>query len=173
MRSGLLEVHLGFPVLALSLLQREIPERSQLSLQSHHVSSFLPNRMSQLELAEDEKDLVIYRVIQESLTNALKHAKTEEISVNLIMRDRLLFLTIEDNGVGFDYDSVSKNKAIIDRAFSEELGFKITCTLETAKTKAPLKKDLKETIVGDPAIKEVMELFNGKIVDIKNTTEKK
>ncbi|MEJ2723206.1 MAG: PAS domain S-box protein [Deltaproteobacteria bacterium] len=63
------------------------------------------------DLGEDGKDLVIYRVIQEGLTNAVKYAQAEEIFINLIERDRLLLLTIEDYGAGFDYDSVSKKTA--------------------------------------------------------------
>ena len=52
----------------------------------------------------------MYRVVQEGLTNALKYAEAKEIFINLIGRDRRVVLTVEDNGVGFDYDAVTKRK---------------------------------------------------------------
>jgi len=62
------------------------------------------------DLGDEQRDLVIYRVVQESLTNILKHARANEISLNLIARNSALSLTIEDDGVGFDYDEVSGDK---------------------------------------------------------------
>lgn len=50
----------------------------------------------------EEKELVIFRVLQELITNAVKHAKASNILINCIQEDRLLLLTIEDDGVGFD-----------------------------------------------------------------------
>ena len=59
---------------------------------------------------ENRKDMVIYRVVQESLTNAVKHANPDEIFINLIKRENHLSLSIDDNGIGFDYDSVLKTR---------------------------------------------------------------
>ncbi len=52
------------------------------------------------------KDLVIYRIIQESLHNTLKHAQATEIFINLTKRNDYFFLAVEDNGSGFDYDKI-------------------------------------------------------------------
>lgn len=49
-----------------------------------------------------EKELAIYRITQEAVNNIQKHAFTETIHVNLIGRDGWIFLSIEDNGRGFD-----------------------------------------------------------------------
>jgi signal transduction histidine kinase len=50
-----------------------------------------------------EKSLMIYRIIQELLTNALKHAQATEILVQIIfLNNKSISLTVEDNGVGFD-----------------------------------------------------------------------
>lgn len=46
----------------------------------------------------------LYRLSQESLNNAAKHAQATQISVVLRGVDEMLMLTITDNGVGFDPD---------------------------------------------------------------------
>jgi two-component system sensor histidine kinase UhpB len=48
-------------------------------------------------------ELVCYRVAQEALTNAIKHAQPEKISVRLVL-GKLITLTVRDDGVGFDPD---------------------------------------------------------------------
>ncbi len=44
----------------------------------------------------------IYRLAQEALRNAGRHAKADRISVNLVERDEYLTLIVEDDGRGFD-----------------------------------------------------------------------
>lgn len=51
-----------------------------------------------------EKELVIYRIIQESINNIQKHARAETIHVNLIGRKGVVSVSIEDNGSGFDLE---------------------------------------------------------------------
>ena len=48
----------------------------------------------------------IYRIIQELVTNSLKHANASEISVQLCKRGHRLEITVEDNGKGFDPNRV-------------------------------------------------------------------
>ncbi|MEQ9414554.1 MAG: sensor histidine kinase [Cyclobacteriaceae bacterium] len=58
---------------------------------------------------DKDQELLIYRVAQESATNALKHAHASHISVNFRWTDTSLLLTITDDGLGFDLASI-KNK---------------------------------------------------------------
>jgi signal transduction histidine kinase len=44
----------------------------------------------------------LYRITQEALNNAAKHAKADRITVLLEKRENEVLLIIEDNGVGFD-----------------------------------------------------------------------
>jgi signal transduction histidine kinase len=44
----------------------------------------------------------IYRIVQEALNNAIKHAKASYATVRLSTKDNDIFLKITDNGVGFD-----------------------------------------------------------------------
>lgn len=50
----------------------------------------------------DNKCLIIYRIIQEQLNNALKHSNAQRVVIRLAHSGQRVHLTIEDNGVGFD-----------------------------------------------------------------------
>jgi signal transduction histidine kinase len=53
-------------------------------------------------------ETVIYRIIQELTTNILKHAKATEAMVQFNFRDDEFFITVEDNGIGFDKAKISE-----------------------------------------------------------------
>ena len=55
------------------------------------------------------KELQIYRIIQEALNNTLKHGKANAAKVILISENGYLSLEIKDNGNGFDVDQQLKN----------------------------------------------------------------
>jgi DNA polymerase-3 subunit gamma/tau len=81
-----------------------------------------------------------------------------------------LVLTL-NGGDSLFADSIKKNTALIEQIFSEEVGSKIEIEVETAKKKTIRKKDLKEEVMAEPAIKEALELFEGRIVDVTLKTE--
>ncbi|AXY75228.1 PAS domain S-box protein [Paraflavitalea soli] len=54
----------------------------------------------------DNKRLVIYRIIQEQLNNALKHSEAQTVVIDLAHRGPHVQLTIQDNGIGFDPEQV-------------------------------------------------------------------
>jgi two-component system, NarL family, sensor histidine kinase UhpB len=49
-----------------------------------------------------EQELVVYRVAQEALTNAVRHSGATRIRFSLTSRSRELVLEVEDDGRGFD-----------------------------------------------------------------------
>lgn len=53
-----------------------------------------------------EQEISIYRLLQESLNNAIKHAHATEITVTLKRLDPTIQLHVEDNGRGFDPDAI-------------------------------------------------------------------
>jgi len=55
-------------------------------------------------------ETALYRVIQEALKNVAKHAHARAAQVRLGRADNLIFCSIEDDGEGFDYDTVSSDK---------------------------------------------------------------
>ncbi|MBE7174806.1 MAG: tetratricopeptide repeat protein [Mucilaginibacter polytrichastri] len=54
--------------------------------------------------------IVIYRIVQELLGNAIKHAEASVILVQCSQNDSVFFITVEDDGKGFD-PSVRKESA--------------------------------------------------------------
>ena len=65
-----------------------------------------------IEMPED-KSVNIYRIIQELLYNAIKHAKASEIEIEIIKKRSILVLKVADNGTGFDYkQKVAERKGI-------------------------------------------------------------
>ncbi|MEI6946905.1 PAS domain S-box protein [Paraflavisolibacter sp. H34] len=57
---------------------------------------------------DDTRNLTLYRIVQEQLTNILKYARTETTFIDLKKRADKLVLTIRDEGVGFDRKKVKK-----------------------------------------------------------------
>lgn len=51
---------------------------------------------------EPQKEMVLFRIVQESLNNAIKHAKAKNIHINLLYQQELFSLIISDDGSGFD-----------------------------------------------------------------------
>ncbi|MBD3748248.1 MAG: sensor histidine kinase [Sphingobacteriales bacterium] len=65
------------------------------------------------ERLDERTETILYRVIQESVNNTIKHAKASKLSIQLFKDEEGINLTIEDNGVGFD-PSVAKNGIGLD-----------------------------------------------------------
>ena len=81
---------------ALEILTQEFAQRSGLQLT--------------LELTDSPTDdgdrLALYRLVQEALTNVLRHAKAKNVRVSLGEADGWLQLQIRDDGQGFNPDAV-------------------------------------------------------------------
>ena len=55
-----------------------------------------------------ETEIVLYRVVQESLQNARKHARSAPVHVIITLRQDKLLLTVRDEGPGFDARDVAR-----------------------------------------------------------------
>lgn len=60
---------------------------------------FYDQQAGPLTFAQDEED-TLYRVVQESMTNAVRHGHATEIHISLTRRDNLLTIDVRDNGLG-------------------------------------------------------------------------
>jgi len=63
--------------------------------------------------------LCLYRVAQESLNNALKHARTPTVAVTITKLQNMFYMTIQDSGIGFDSSISSKGLGLV--SMSERL----------------------------------------------------
>jgi two-component system sensor histidine kinase UhpB len=77
---------------ALMHLTERIADRSSVRV-GRNISRHLPT-------LEPEKELVIYRVAQEALTNVLRHAEAQHVVVNLGVANGSVILRVEDDGCG-------------------------------------------------------------------------
>jgi signal transduction histidine kinase len=60
----------------------------------------------------NETRILVYRIVQESLTNIGKHAEAQDVSITLKKHPRCLSFSIADNGKGFDLEEArSRNVA--------------------------------------------------------------
>ncbi len=55
-----------------------------------------------------ELETACFRIAQEALTNVIRHAKATQVLVRLTRESHVLFLTVKDDGVGFDVERLRK-----------------------------------------------------------------
>ncbi len=79
-------------VAALEILAREITEQSGIEVQS----SLAPVSLSA------SAELVVYRLVQEAVTNLSKHARASQVWLSLATDSDRVVLSVRDDGVGFD-----------------------------------------------------------------------
>ena len=83
----------------------------------------------------------LFRITQESINNIIKYAKASEVFIQLVLQDKILQLTIEDDGIGFNADeklkSGSSNFGLFNmRKRAESLSGKMV--IDSAATKGTL-----------------------------------
>lgn len=89
---------------ALEDLQSRISETGKLkvNLYTSNVSGSL----------DGEQELQLYRIVQELMSNILKHSEATETNIQLNENDDSVNLIVEDNGVGFNPDKLNVNAGI-------------------------------------------------------------
>lgn len=75
----------------------------------------------EIEQISEKRKLVLFRIIQEQVTNVLKHADASKLFIELIADNCLLSLTISDNGRGFDKNNIKKGVGLHNIANRAEL----------------------------------------------------
>ncbi len=57
---------------------------------------------------EHTYEIVLYRIVQELLNNTIKHAQATKSTIQLSKNNNLISLTVEDNGNGYDVNTIKK-----------------------------------------------------------------
>ncbi|MEO6252655.1 MAG: PAS domain S-box protein [Ferruginibacter sp.] len=83
----------------IELLIEPMRKTSQFEI-SLHVDTF------ENSIVNSEIQTNLYRIVQEQLTNILKHAEASKIRINVRLTKKLIKLNIADNGKGFDTGSL-------------------------------------------------------------------
>ena len=64
--------------------------------ESVHIQLSLPDDL----FLKSEKQIILFRIIQEAMQNALKHANPQQIGIKIWIENSFLFATIADDGTG-------------------------------------------------------------------------
>jgi signal transduction histidine kinase len=91
---------LGLP-LAITTYCQEFRKRTGIPVLLH-IDPSLP-------FIQDVYAVTLYRILQEALTNIIKHADASQVWVDLEQEENRLSLTIQDNGCGFDAENARSN----------------------------------------------------------------
>ncbi|MEZ5397298.1 MAG: GAF domain-containing sensor histidine kinase [Bryobacterales bacterium] len=67
-------------------------------------------RMSNVEELPDGPKIMMYRLVQECFTNAVKHSNARNVSVELTRRNGLVRMRMHDDGVGFSIAEASQKR---------------------------------------------------------------
>ncbi len=59
-----------------------------------------------------DTQLMVYRIIQESVHNAMKHANAQNIDIAIHVKEQILSAQVSDNGIGFDSEILKKESGI-------------------------------------------------------------
>lgn len=85
---------------------------------------------------DKQRELIIYRILQETVNNIIKHAASQKIIIHLHYSPEELTLSITDNGKGFDLTPLNHDtsyglgiKNMYNRARLMGAGFQISSTL--------------------------------------------
>ncbi len=57
----------------------------------------------------DDVEVVVYRIIQEALTNVVKHANATHVEVSLAREGGIVSASVIDNGRGFNLESIRRS----------------------------------------------------------------
>ena len=61
------------------------------------------------ERIDNKIELTLYRIMQELVNNALKHANATKIMISVVRKDNKIIFTFSDNGKGFDVEKAKKD----------------------------------------------------------------
>jgi len=59
---------------------------------------------------DDALKITIFRIIQESLNNIIKHAQASNVNIHLVYEEKNVHINVWDNGLGFDLDEAKKRR---------------------------------------------------------------
>jgi signal transduction histidine kinase len=78
-----------------------------------------------------EKEIILFRIVQEALNNILKHSKGDSIVICLNYTSETLALTIQDNGIGFSKQNVESKRAGLKNMKQRAQMIQAACSIET------------------------------------------
>jgi len=85
---------------------------------------------------ENSLEIGVFRIIQELITNTIKHANASHATINLSLYDNALTIIVEDNGNGFKIEKLDLTKSMGLHAIQTRIAhFKGTITIDSTINK--------------------------------------
>lgn len=100
------------------------------------------------------------------LSAVLQQAKVE-------LRGDEINITLDKGHSAIFHDSIKENAAAIEQILLREAGKKLRVKLVTVEKKTLPKRELKQKALDEPLIKEALQLFEGRIVDVSGPVNNK
>ncbi len=82
-----------------SMLRRASSDATEFSFEINSIDGAFP----------EDSEINVYRIVQESVNNIIKHADASLAKIRIERRERTVEITIEDNGKGFDTEKTRAN----------------------------------------------------------------
>jgi signal transduction histidine kinase len=60
---------------------------------------------------DDAMKITIFRIIQESLNNIIKHSQATHVNIHVHYEDKQVRISVLDNGIGFDHNLIQQRRA--------------------------------------------------------------
>ncbi len=84
----------------------ELKKNTELDMQ------FKTNMDSDKEAISDEQSTALFRMLQETLTNVIRHANATKVEINLRYDSDMLLLLVSDNGVGITNEQIKNPNSL-------------------------------------------------------------
>jgi two-component system, NarL family, sensor kinase len=75
------------------------------------------------ERLEQSTETVLFRVLQEVVSNIIKHAQATKITIQIVKHENEITIVIEDNGIGFDTQKINEFSGIGLKNITSRIGF--------------------------------------------------
>ncbi|WP_420831758.1 sensor histidine kinase [Polluticoccus soli] len=83
-------------------------------LSSYHAIEFTTSFDGEIDNLPPDKELMVFRIAQEALTNIVKHANASQVTIAISQDNHDLKMAITDNGIGFaDTDEAPKGIGLL------------------------------------------------------------
>ncbi|PAD23145.1 ATP-binding protein [Terribacillus saccharophilus] len=81
----------------------------------------LNDDLEEISLKDPSLPLIVFRIVQELLNNALKHSNASNVTIKLLQTQNGFRLIYQDNGVGFDINKVRESESMGIRGLYERV----------------------------------------------------
>ncbi|MBU3714081.1 MAG: hypothetical protein FGM46_03950 [Ferruginibacter sp.] len=77
-----------------------------------------------------KSEVILFRIIQEALSNIIKHAEASEVLVDIHFKEDQLLVNIKDNGKGFDFKNTDNPNGLLNMQKRAHM-LKGSCTIQS------------------------------------------